>query len=159
MAKRFKASGILYSDGDKIGTTDYKIASEYLEKLVAISPKKLPLIGAGNALVPRSNRRGTSNWTWNSADGVLGHAELEYVTDKGNPHIVANITFYDHRCREYEKILQSKERKQLRLGFYMSSVSMNVDDNILRDGVIRSIMLGDTCLGGYIYKFGWEEVE
>lgn len=141
MAKQFKASGILYSDGEKIGTTEYKIASDYLEKLVEISPKKLPVM---------------NNWQWDSSDNIIGNAELEYVNDGDGPHIIAHITFNQFANRDYEQILQSKERRKLRLGFYMNSVSLNTDDKLLHDGVIRSIMLSDTCCGGHIYKFGWE---
>lgn len=153
MAKQFKASGILYSDGEKIGTTEYKIASDYLEKLVEISPKKLPVMNNGGV---RPQRLGVSNWKWNSSENIIGYAELEYVNDGDGARIIAHITFNQFANHDYEQILQSKERRKLRLGFYMNSVSLNTDDKLLHDGVIRSIMLSDTCCGGHIYKFGWE---
>jgi hypothetical protein len=146
MAKRFKASGILYADGEPIGLTRYRIAGDYLEELVNVSPKKIPVVST------------TSKRYWNDPENLIGRAELEYVTGKGSPHITAHITFNEQYRSLYEGVLQSKERTRLRLGFLIDSFTTpNEDDRVIHDGKIRMIALSDTCLGGVIYKYGWED--
>lgn len=148
MARVFKASGILYSNGETIGSTSYRIAGEYLEELVKVSPDKIPVVNTTNKRL------------WNDPTNTIGYAELEYVTDKGNPHIVAHITFNEASRTMYEGVLQSKERKRLRLGFLIDSFkSPGPEERVIHDGKIRAIALAETCLGGYIHKYGWENVE
>lgn len=148
MARVFKASGILYSNGETIGLTSYRIAGEYLEELVKVSPDKIPVVSTTNKRL------------WNDPDNTIGYAELEYVTDKGNPHIVANITFNSQSQALYEGVLQSKERKRLRLGFLIVPVkSPGPEERVIHNGKIRAIALAETCLGGWIHKYGWENVE
>ena len=148
MARVFKASGILYSNGENIGLTSYRIAGEYLEELVKVSHDKIPVVNTTNKSL------------WNDPDNTIGYAELEYVTDKGNPHIVANITFNAQSRALYEGVLQSKERKRLRLGFLIDSFKApSPEKRVIHDGKIRAIALAETCLGGWIHKYGWENVE
>ena len=148
MARIFKASGILYCNGENIGLTSYRIAGEYLEELVKESPEKIPVVNTTNKSL------------WNDPDNTIGYAELEYVSNKGNPHIVANITFNAQSRALYEGVLQSKERKRLRLGFLIDSFkSPGPEERVIHDGKIRAIALAETCLGGWIHKYGWENVE
>lgn len=148
MARVFKASGILYSNGETIGLTSYRIAGEYLEEIIKVSPDKITVFNT------------TSKSLWNDPTNIIGYAELEYVTDKGNPHIVAHVTFNEANRTMYEGVLQSKERKRLRLGFLIDSFkSPSPKERIIHDGKIRAIALAETCLGGYIHKYGWENVE
>lgn len=147
MARVFKASGILYCNGENIGLTSYRIAGEYLEAIVKTSPEKIPVFNS------------TSKSRWNDPDSTIGYAELEYVSNKGNPHIVANVTFNAQSRALYEGVLQSKERKRLRLGFLIDSFkSPGPEERVIRDGVIRAIALAETCLGGWIHKYGWEDL-
>lgn len=147
MARVFKASGILYCNGETIGLTSYRIAGEYLEGLVKASPEKIPVFNT------------TSKSLWNDPDNTIGYAELEYVDNKGNPHIVANITFNAQSRALYEGLLQSKDRKRLRLGFMIDAFKWPTPEKlVIRDGVIRAIALAETCLGGWIHKYGWEDV-
>lgn len=144
----FKASGILYASGERIGLTRYRIATEYLEELVKTSPVKLPVMNT------------TDKRMWDDPENVIGHAELEYVSDKGSPHIVANIAFNEQSRTMYEGVLQSKDRTKIRLGFLIDSFKTpGPEDTVIHDGKIRAIALADTCLGGHIYKYGWENVE
>lgn len=146
MAKRFKASGILYADGEPIGLTRYRIAGDYLEELVNVSPKKIPVVST-------TNKR-----YWNDPENLIGRAELEYVIGKGSPHITAHITFNEQYRALYEGVLQSKERTRLRLGFLIDSFTApNENERVIHDGKIRMIALSDTCLGGVIHKYGWED--
>lgn len=148
MARVFKASGILYCNGETIGLTSYRIAGEYLEGLVKASPEKIPVFNT------------TSKSLWNDPDNTIGYAELEYVDNKGNPHIVANITFNAQSRALYEGLLQSKDRKRLRLGFMIDAFKWPIPEKlVINDGVIRAIALAETCLGGWIHKYGWEDVE
>lgn len=148
MARIFKASGILYCNGENIGLTSYRIAEEYLEGLVKASPEKIPVVNT-------TNKR-----CWYDPENLIGRAELEYVSDKGNPHITAHITFNAQYRTLYEGVLQSRDRKKLRLGFLIDSFTTpKQDDRVIRDGKIQMIALSDTCLGGIIYKYGWENVE
>ena len=148
MARVFKASGILYCNGETIGLTSYRIAGEYLEELVKVSPEKIPVVNTTNKSL------------WNDPDNTIGYAELEYVSDKGNPHIVANITFNAQSRVLYEGVLQSKECKRLRLGFLIDSFKApGPEERVIHDGKIRAIALAETCLGGWIHKYGWENVE
>jgi len=147
MARVFKASGILYSNGETIGLTSYRIAGEYLEELVKVSPEKIPVVNTTNKSL------------WNDPDNTIGYAELEYVDNKGNPHIVANITFNAQSRALYEGLLQSKDRKRLRLGFMIDAFKWPTPEKlVINDGVIRAIALAETCLGGWIHKYGWEDV-
>ena len=147
MARIFKASGILYSNGETIGLTSYRINGEYLEELVKTSPDKIPVVSTTNKSL------------WNDPDNIIGYAELEYVSDKGNPHIVANITFNEQSRALYEGVLQSKECKRLRLGFLLGSFKTpSPEKRVIHDGVIQAIALAETCLGGWIHKYGWENV-
>jgi len=146
MAKRFKASGILYADGEHIGLTKYRIAGDYLEELVKVSPNKIIVANTTNKSL------------WYDPTNIIGYAELEYVSDKGNPHIVAHITFNEASRTTYEGVLQSKERKRLRLGFMIDSFkSHGSKERVIYDGKIQAIALAETCLGGTIYKYGWED--
>ena len=111
-----------------------------------VSPKKIPVVST-------TNKR-----YWDDPENLIGRAELEYVSDKGSPHITAHITFNEQYRALYESILQSKERKNLRLGFMIDSFTTpKQDDLVIRDGKIRMIALSDTCLGGVIHKYGWED--
>lgn len=100
----------------------------------------------------------TNKSLWYDPTNIIGYAELEYVTDKGNPHIVAHITFNNASRTMYEGVLQSKERTRLRLGFMIDSFkSRGSEERIIYDGKIQAIALAETCLGGVIHKYGWED--
>lgn len=139
--RSFKVSGILYSSGEVIGMSSVRIATEDLEDLVRRSPERIPVVSSLAC-------------HWCSPENIIGYAELEYVTNKGNPHIDAHITLNADNADIYEEVL-NRDRKAVRLGFLISW--FNVDNNIIRGGTIRLVSLSADALGGYPYKFGWED--
>ena len=139
--KKFKASGILYSNGEHIGLTKCRIDGEDLEGVVKRSPEKIPVV--------------SSFEHWRNPENVIGHATLEYVRHKGNPHIDAHVTFNTAESDFYEALLK-KDRKAVRLGFMIRQFTRDEND-ILHDGRINLIVLSPDALGGYIYNFGWED--
>jgi hypothetical protein len=139
--RSFKVSGILYSNGELIGTSTVRIATDDLEDLVKRSPERIPVVNSFNC-------------NWHDPENVIGHAELEYVTNKGNLHIDAHVTLNAHNADIYEELL-NRDPKAVRLGFLIHAY--NRDNDIIRGGTIRLVLLSTDALGGYLYKFGWED--
>ena len=134
----FKASGILYKAGHKIGLSAHGIDTDSLDDIVAASPKKIPVL-KGYSLNP-------------DPENIIGYATLRRVNDG----IRADIVFNEYTRRLYETILQTDQGpKENRLGF-MISYKGKLNPNITK-GVIRCVTMAADNLGGEIDKFGWEE--
>ena len=143
--KVFTASGILYTAGYKVGTSNYTIADDYIPELVKKSPTLIPVVSdLGRVRDPES---------------VIGMGTLEYIPQNGDtPACIRAHSKFNQNCKkEYETLLQgSKDRKSLHLGFWMTRVNLKSEDKQLLSGVISALALGTDCLGGIIDKFGWE---
>ena len=149
MSKVFKASGVLYTAGYKVGTSGYTIADDYLMELIQKSPKKVPVV----------DDIGKVNTDPNA---VIGHATIWWIPPyEGYPaYLRADIVFNQDKRKEWESRLQSsKERRRYHLGFYLTGLKFNSEDHQLRSGVISAISLSETGMGGIVDKFGWEEEE
>lgn len=118
-----------------------RIATEDLEDVIKRSPERIPVVSSLNC-------------HWRDPENLIGHAELEYVTNKGNPHIDAHITLNAHNADIYEKLLNI-DMKAVRLGFLIQV--FNRDNNVIHGGAIRLVSLSKDALGGYPYKFGWDD--
>lgn len=145
--KVFTASGVLYTAGCTVGTSNYTIADEYLTELIKKSPTLIPVVSdLGRVRDP---------------EALIGMGTLEYIPKHNlsySAYIRAHIRFNRDHQREYEKVLQgSKDRKSLHLGFWITGVNLKSEDKQLMSGKISALALGPDCLGGIIDKFGWEE--
>lgn len=148
MNRLFKASGVLYTAGYKVGTSSYTIADDYLLTMIQNSPDKIPVV----ADLSRVLKQDPTN--------LIGYATMEYIEPRDSypGYIRANIIFNGIIAKTYEQLLQSsKDRTSLHLGFYMTRVRLRSEDDQLRSGIISAIALGKDCLGGLIDEFGWEE--
>ena len=141
MVKTLKAYGVLYTVGEKIGTSDYTIDKSDLESIVAASPKKVPLM--------------LDMTQFNDIKNVMGNAEMTLNPDG---RLEVTLTLNETGRRVYEPVLQSiKGRETLRLGFMLRGVIMDKEAKKVTNGYISLITLDETCLGGHIYKYGWED--
>jgi hypothetical protein len=141
----FIASGDLYVAGDKIGTTDYIIAEDYLPSLASNHRGPIHVVD-----------RLDSDIRLRDAN-IIGMATIEYVPEEGDrkARLRATIDFNETNSDIYEKIITNPEtRNMLRLGFFMTRIDLSLSkDKIIRNGRFSAIALSETCTGGVIDNF------
>ena len=147
MKRRFRAYGVLYTAGDTVGLTDKTITEEAMQKIVANSPLKIPVV----------NDLGK---VYSDPECIIGMGTILYQpgTDVLPARLACRIEFNGRYRNEYETLLNNWiERKKLRFGFMISKVK-RTGENII-DGVINSISLNENGLGGEVISYGWDTEE